>query len=496
MKFATVTSTARNKSPLLRKLQDEQCWWVRFGDDLLLYGANNKFDSAVTKVARSVHDTDQQQGDIRKGDMHLVMQKGRTFQIENPKVRVILDKGRYLVVDLTKSKAAKLSKRQEPCFHIEPLRENTVAFETIARKKSARVSSQQETDLVSSLQAAAFEANLSKLVSFPTRLSTSTHYAEAAAWASKQFNDLGFSSSVIPITMPGPGDSSNVVAVKTGTGGQDKKNIIVGAHLDSVNHPGGPTAKAPGADDNASGSAGVLSLAAALANKQFKHDITFVLFGGEEQGLHGSTQYLASLSTADRAAVLGMLNMDMIGSVNASPPAVLLEGAAHSQSMIDGLVDSATAHTSLQIQISLKPFASDHMPFIEASIPAVLTIEGTDSANDAIHTGNDTIERIDINYAIEILRMNLGFIAAQAELVESLDSQLANDCSCSDSTLDASMAEHLRLVVGHYQGLFAQYSRLQCDGLISPDDFSHWQLAQIGHDKIANLLGGCVVIDS
>lgn len=480
MKFAILTLSTRNKLPL-RKIENEQCWWVRFGDEVLLYGANNKFDSVIGKISRTVRDVVQEKITVKKNDMHLVVQKGRIFQIENPTVRVLLDKGRYLVIDLPKSKASKLSKRLDPCFHIEPLRENTVVFETVARKKNTRVSTSRTADLVSGLQASDFEINLRKLVSFPTRMSTSSHYAAAAIWASSRFADLGLSCSIVNIAMPDPGNSSNVVAVKTGTGGSNRKNIIIGAHLDSVNYPGGPTAKAPGADDNASGAAGVLSMAAALAACEFTHDLTFVLFGGEEQGLYGSTQYLASLSTADKASILGMLNMDMIGSANVFPPAVLLEGAVLSQWMIDGLLDSASIHTSLEIQVSLNPFASDHVPFLEASIPAVLTIEGADSANDTIHTGNDIIDHIDMNYAMEILRMNLGFVIGQAELA----TQPVADCGCSNTDMDTDIMGQLRLLVSHYQALFAQYSRLHRDGLIGADDYNNWQLAQSNHDVIA-----------
>jgi Zn-dependent M28 family amino/carboxypeptidase len=54
----------------------------------------------------------------------------------------------------------------------------------------------------------------------------------------------------------------------------------VGAHLDSINISGGPTAPAPGADDDGSGSAGVLSIAQAFKNHAALHDLRLILFGG------------------------------------------------------------------------------------------------------------------------------------------------------------------------------------------------------------------------
>ena len=157
------------------------------------------------------------------------------------------------------------------------------------------------------------------------------------------------------------------------------------AHLDSINLEGNAASPAPGADDDGSGSAGVVEIARALKNHQGRHDLTLVLFGGEEQGLLGSKSYVAALTPAARARIRAVVHMDMIGSLNSPAPSVLLEGAALSQAVIDGLVAAASTYTGLDVQTSLNPFNSDHVSFIRKNVPAVLTIEGTDDANHAIH---------------------------------------------------------------------------------------------------------------
>ena len=70
--------------------------------------------------------------------------------------------------------------------------------------------------------------------------------------------------------------------------------VLVTGHLDSINHEGGPDASAPGADDNGSGSAGVMAMAEAVpcSITGAELDTRFVLFGGEEQGLFGSLAYV------------------------------------------------------------------------------------------------------------------------------------------------------------------------------------------------------------
>jgi Zn-dependent M28 family amino/carboxypeptidase len=103
--------------------------------------------------------------------------------------------------------------------------------------------------------------------------------------------------------------------------------------------------------------------------------------------------------------------MDMIGSLNSPSPGVLLEGAPLSQPLIERLAEVASTYTALAIETSLHPFASDHVPFIEKGIPAVLTIESSDNANHAIHSGADTIDRLDYDLLTDIVRMNVAFIA-------------------------------------------------------------------------------------
>jgi Zn-dependent M28 family amino/carboxypeptidase len=189
---------------------------------------------------------------------------------------------------------------------------------------------------------------------------------------------------------------------------------VLCAHLDSVNHDAGPDDAAPGADDNASGSATVAAIATAVATESLQHDVHFVLFGGEEQGLFGSLHYVSRLSVADRARVAGVINIDMAAVKNTPTPTVLLEGATVSRGVISALAQAAATHTSLTTQTSLNPFNSDHVPFIDRGMPAVLTIEGTDDANPHEHTDRDTPDRLDFALHREITMMNLAWLLEQA----------------------------------------------------------------------------------
>ena len=199
--------------------------------------------------------------------------------------------------------------------------------------------------------------------------------------------------------------------------------MLVTAHLDSINLAGGPDAPAPGADDNGSGTAGVLEIAHILAGTEHDDDLRLVLFGGEEQGLFGSLQYVADLSDAERDRISAVINMDMTASLNSPEPGVLLEGAPVSQPLIDRLATSAAAVTDLLVTVSLNPFASDHVPFITAGLPAVLTIEGSDSENHNIHSDRDTLSTIDSSLAVMIYTMNLVTVAGLLGVRDSGENQ-------------------------------------------------------------------------
>jgi hypothetical protein len=68
----------------------------------------------------------------------------------------------------------------------------------------------------------------------------------------------------------------------------------------------------------------------------------------------------------------------------------------------------------------LEPHDSDHVPFIGAAVPAVLTIEGNDDANHNIHSANDTLNHINHDLALEILRMNTAYVAGEIGVQISL----------------------------------------------------------------------------
>lgn len=379
---------------------------IRFGNDLLLYSdeiKKNAFGNTSPHL-QSRHE------DVSKKQLHVVVQNGRLFQQHYPNIPVFHDRGRFLLVKINPQEAEKLAEKGETCFGIIPVEEGQVVFEEHSASSTARAPVAFVQALVNQLNRARLEANLVTLTSFLTRNSTRPEYLSVSTQARLQLNQMNYKTRLQSINVNGS-TSRNVIADKPGAGSNHRGVVIVTAHLDSINLQDGINAPAPGADDNGSGSAGLLEMARVFQNHRSKHDLRLILFGGEEQGLFGSRQYVSSLSASERARIKAVVNMDMIGCLNNLPQTVLIEGAPVSQQVIDGMKQSAATYTHLAVETSLNPFASDHVPFITAGIPAVLTIEGADSTNTRVHSSQDVIQTINYDFALEILGMNVGFVA-------------------------------------------------------------------------------------
>jgi hypothetical protein len=129
---------------------------------------------------------------------------------------------------------------------------------------------------------------------------------KAAQYIEAAFKGQGYQTSQQPFTFTADDGttqySANVIAVKTG---QSTKEIIVGAHYDSV-----PIGK--GTDDNASGVAVMLEVAEMVKDLQTPYTIRFVAFGAEEAGLYGSSYYVQKMSAADIQNTAGMVNLDSL----------------------------------------------------------------------------------------------------------------------------------------------------------------------------------------
>ena len=197
--------------------------------------------------------------------------------------------------------------------------------------------------------------------------------------------------------------------------------FILGAHFDSIasRSPGNPSATdAPGADDNASGTAGMLEIASVLSRYRFEATIRFVGFNAEEQGMLGSAAYAADAQAAGER-ILGMVNLDMIartdGTVGEDIEVIGNAG------LVDLLLANIDAFTTLPVSGHVeKPMWSDHQWFAADEYPgseSVMLIEDEDwevwSTNPDYHKVTDTADKLDYAFALAVSR---GATAAMIDL--------------------------------------------------------------------------------
>jgi hypothetical protein len=200
----------------------------------------------------------------------------------------------------------------------------------------------------------------------------------------------------------------NVIATKPGLAGSDDTFIIC-AHLDDK--PSGPVA--PGADDNASGTAGVLVAADILSQYQFDCTLKFALWTGEEQGLLGSDAWATWAANQD-LNILGVLNMDMIAHDSDTAP--IVDVHARSQQTDSVAMANLFANAVDAYELELEPEVlvdhwlgdySDNKSFWDEGYPAIMVIEDRDDFTPHYHTVSDTLSTLNMAYFSEFVKASL-----------------------------------------------------------------------------------------
>lgn len=166
--------------------------------------------------------------------------------------------------------------------------------------------------------------------------------------------------------------------------GKGRKWIIIGAHYDHLGRMG-PDALFPGANDNASGTAMLLSLAEHFAQKKNKpkHNLLFAAFAGEEAGLLGS-EWCAADRPIDFGAVRMMIDLDILGT---GDDGITVVNATAEQKAFDQLVAiNATKGYLKEVKPRGPTCNSDHCPFVKRGIPAIFiyTLGGVSYYHDVL----------------------------------------------------------------------------------------------------------------
>ena len=222
------------------------------------------------------------------------------------------------------------------------------------------------------------------------------------------------------------GSYGNIVA--TSSAAEDGPYLLLGAHYDSV--PG-----TPGADDNASAVAVCLECAKLIK----EHDIgstIIVLFNREEDGLLGSSEFVAHLTSQSTRTVEEAHIFEMVGFCNHAPnsqrmppglPGILAPNVGdflallanrRSNAIAEKLLTLAASYvpeshvSALKIYLGIEKFfghlhRSDHAPFWKAGIPSIMWTDTSEFRNPHYHLASDTPDTLDYDFMTQVAKLAL-----------------------------------------------------------------------------------------
>jgi hypothetical protein len=314
-------------------------------------------------------------------------------------------------------------------------------------------------------------AYVEKLVSFGTRHTMSETESDtrgigaARRWIKAELErcgagrlDVQFQSHVHPVAnrISKPTEIVNVVATLPGTQAASKNRYyVVSGHYDSrVTDVMNYTADAPGANDDASGTAAVIELACVMSRHKFDASLVFMTVAAEEQGLYGSGDYAAKAKAAGMN-IAGMLNNDIIGSshdehgkldntevrlfAEGVPPVKETTPALRTLLQTGGENDSVTRQLARHVKETGERYVpgfkvniiyrrdrylrgGDHSPFLDAGYAAVRFTEPHEDFNHQhqdLRTENgrkigDLVDYVDPDYVAQVARVNAASLASLA----------------------------------------------------------------------------------
>jgi hypothetical protein len=326
-------------------------------------------------------------------------------------------------------------------------------------------------DIASEVSATRIGSDIQTLVDFGTRHTLSETKSDtrgigaARRWIKKEFEKIsvrcGGCLEIIEVKdtisgekrIPNPVEVINIVAIQRGSS-EPNRMVMMSGDIDSrVSDVMDFTSDSPGANDNASGVAGVIEAARVLSKYKFNGSVVYAALSGEEQGLFGG-KILTAYAQKHNWQVHGVLNNDMIGNItgingvtNNTTARIFSEGTrvvetkeqANTRRFTGGEVDSASRNlaryidtiadryipnldTMLVYRLDRFGRGGHHRPFNDAGFAAVRIMETNehyDRQHQDLRTENgveygDTIEGVDFDYTAKLTSLNAVTMASMA----------------------------------------------------------------------------------
>lgn len=269
--------------------------------------------------------------------------------------------------------------------------------------------------LLAKLSTSNMQSKLTTFANFQNRYYKSTYGKQSSEWLLQQVQQVAAASSKVTVrAFSHPSWTQNSVIATIP--GKSANTIVIGSHQDSVNGASPSTGRAPGADDDGSGTFTILEAMRVLltdptvAAGNAPNTIEFHWYAAEEAGLLGSQAVFTSYKNSGRV-VKAMLQQDMTGYVK--------PGVRESVGVITDYVDTGltsfikkviTAYCAIPyVETKCGYACSDHASASKAGYPSAFVIEAAfENTSKLIHTAQDTVSSISFSHMLEHAKMTVG----------------------------------------------------------------------------------------
>ena len=274
--------------------------------------------------------------------------------------------------------------------------------------------------LMDSVSVDSIKANIEHLCSYHNRRYDSHYIWEVQDWLVSCYQQMNVDTVILhDFPVPDIETADNILAVQWGTK-TPQEFVICGAHYDSWNSDGTDpdTIRSPGADDNASGVAGILETARLLSHYSFDRSIVYANWCAEEIGLVGSAAYAADCA-AQNLDIVGYFNLDMTGYLEeGSDIHVHLMYTTQDSTIADYVYNFSHVYfPEMPIRQAWLAWGdSDYSSFNRNGYPAVHPFEDVHASSPFIHSRNDVLGLSvnNLDQSKRFTELNLGLVASLA----------------------------------------------------------------------------------
>ena len=261
---------------------------------------------------------------------------------------------------------------------------------------------------------------LEKFVSFGFKMTGSDNASKCADWIKQEFESLGLYTYFDEWKFLRYQDK-NVIAIHNGTNPSSDAVILISAHYDTIGN-------SPGANDDGSGIAAMLSIANITRNLDFNHTLRFIAVSGEEEGTYGSFAD-AKKAYSRNENIIAMLNIDMVGYANKSDEHIVQIFCPQRSEWIVDLTAKIAEKYESSFKITPQHtmhYPADHESYNDFGYDSLQFIQCKPEDAYWFHTPEDNLDRITYNYLVNVTKLILALACELADRPIDIQVRITN----------------------------------------------------------------------